>query len=167
MLTTDREKAAEKVKAIAPRIAGFVHSGKKVGNADGTPRDSNYRRLYRATRERARRKGIEFTLTDAEFAAIVEDSGGRCALTGIPFSTLKRNDWFRAPYAPSLDRIEPKKGYVDGNVRLLCVAANWALQDWGVDVFKEIALGFLVGYSGDKMARFHRRCREILSPPAP
>ncbi len=50
----------------------------------------------------------------------------------------KPTNSYRAPFAPSIDRINSEKGYTDGNVRLVCVAVNWALSDWGIEVFEKI-----------------------------
>jgi hypothetical protein len=43
------------------------------------------------------------------------------------------------PYGPSLDRINSQKGYVRGNVRLVCTAVNFGLGQWGDEVFLPIA----------------------------
>lgn len=64
----------------------------------------------------------------------------RCALTGIPFAPPDRDSaWSKNPYAPSLDRIDCSKGYEIGNVRVVLLAVNVALNEWGEDVFREIA----------------------------
>jgi hypothetical protein len=65
----------------------------------------------------------------------VADADGKCAITGIPFSGAEDAPGRRRPWVPTLDRIDPSKGYVAGNVRLICCAANIALNDWGDDVF--------------------------------
>lgn len=64
-------------------------------------------------------------------------SGGKCMLTGIPFSSEKLSGR-RRPWLPSLDRIDSSKGYIDGNMRLVCSAVNIALNDWGDEVFWRI-----------------------------
>jgi hypothetical protein len=45
----------------------------------------------------------------------------------------------RHPYAPSLDRIECSKGYTASNTRLVCVAVNFGMNEWGEDVYRELA----------------------------
>lgn len=68
---------------------------------------------------------------DLEFLAEVwRVQDGRCALSGVPM-LLPRNslEWERRthdPWKPSLDRIDPRKGYVRGNVRFVTVMANLA-----------------------------------------
>lgn len=39
----------------------------------------------------------------------------------------------RRPYAPSLDRIDPGRGYEPDNVRLVCAVANFAMNAWGLE----------------------------------
>jgi hypothetical protein len=55
---------------------------------------------------------------------------GECELTGERFNLKKGRNW----NAPSLDRIEPKKGYVYSNIRIVCFVINCALGNWGQDV---------------------------------
>jgi hypothetical protein len=43
------------------------------------------------------------------------------------------------PFAPSIDRIIPKKGYVKGNVQVVCWAYNAAKNQWGEDVLLTLA----------------------------
>lgn len=77
---------------------------------------------------------------------LLHDQDYRCALTGLRFEMA--NDYggrklFRMPLRPSLDRIEPKVGYVPGNVRLICTAMNVALNEWGEDVFTVLARAYI------------------------
>jgi len=63
----------------------------------------------------------------------------RCELTGLEFQMESRGPNRANPFAPSLDRIEPSKGYVEGNVRLVCYAVNMARSDWGDEVLLIVA----------------------------
>ncbi len=89
---------------------------------------------------RARKKGIVFTLDATDIAALqaVIDVG-RCELSGA-FFTL---DGPRMATSPSLDRIEPDKGYVRGNVRIICHALNAALGDWGEAELRRIVTAWV------------------------
>jgi hypothetical protein len=101
--------------------------------------------VWESARRRARATGTEFTLTLADVEQLAADNAHCCALTGIPFdfAQLQRGTESRRPFFPSLDRITPKGPYSLANVRLVLVAMNIALSDWGEDVFRMLAQGYL------------------------
>lgn len=102
---------------------------------------SEYKAVFRAARKRG---GEEYTLTDEDEQSLLERSGGLCELTGIPFEFQKEPaHGARRPYAPSLDRIDSTKGYTPANVRLVCVAANLAMNQWGEEVLYRLAEGLI------------------------
>lgn len=70
--------------------------------------------IFRRARERAKKTGVAFDLTSP--LAIPS----HCPALGIP---LKAGGT-RSANSPSLDRIDPLKGYVRGNVRIICDRAN-------------------------------------------
>lgn len=82
------------------------------------------KRLFFNARDRARRKGIPFTVTLDELLQQLAENRFRCARTGIRFR-LDQGDG-ASPWVPSLDRIEPAAGYVTGNVQIVCVIYNLA-----------------------------------------
>lgn len=86
--------------------------------------------LYNQCKGRAKFRGMEFDLTFEEVVELFEESRGRCTLTGVPFSLSR----IRGPWVPSIDRINSDLGYVRGNVRVVCFAANIAMQQWGENV---------------------------------
>lgn len=45
----------------------------------------------------------------------------------------------RHPYEPSLDRKDSSQGYTVSNTRLVCVAVNFGLNQWGDSVYFELA----------------------------
>ena len=79
------------------------------------------RRLLQAARQRARRKGIPFSITEAD---VVIPSV--CPATGIRIVCHGGTDGRQGGHidSPSLDRIEPRLGYVPGNVRVLSHLGN-------------------------------------------
>jgi len=80
-------------------------------------------RSFSERRNGARRRGIEFSITQAYLRTIWT---GKCAITGLPFDTrvrLKGKTGPR-PFSPSVDRIRPALGYVPGNVRFVLHCVN-------------------------------------------
>jgi len=73
--------------------------------------------IYRAAKRRALLKNILFNVSLAriEVALLL----GKCERTAIPFDLSKPNKLSRNPYSPSIDRIDPFKGYTDDNVQIV------------------------------------------------
>ena len=77
-----------------------------------------------AAGDRSRQKKHEYTLT-AEWAASTYT--GFCVLTGIPFVISAQGPAGKSgvrPYSPSIDRINPLKGYTQDNCRWVLSAIN-------------------------------------------
>jgi hypothetical protein len=60
-------------------------------------------------------------------------SAGCCELTGIPFSVGER-----AWNSPSLDRIDPALGYAIENTRIVILAINVMMNNWGESVVVKV-----------------------------
>ena len=92
----------------------------------------NWGRLFRDTRKNANKRGIPFEISTAEFQSLVDLSCGNCMVSNIPFEFDRVEDsWHKNPWRPSIDRITSAEGYTLGNCRLVCVAANVAMNEWG------------------------------------
>jgi len=92
-------------------------------------------------KKRARLKGIPFSLNIAHVQKGLNATEGRCWVSGIQFKPCQK-DFFRNPYRPSFDRIDPKKGYTPDNVRIVAYCVNAAMNEWGLGVLAEIVGGF-------------------------
>src|SRR5438067_11219759 len=80
----------------------------------------------------ARRHGKNYPHSENITERLYAQQGGRCAVTGIRFSMERKDDAFvKHPFAPSLDRRSSKGDYTDDNVRLVCVATNFGMGQWG------------------------------------
>jgi hypothetical protein len=54
----------------------------------------------------------------------------RCEITGFP---LREKHGKQDYNSPSIDRIDPSKGYLYDNVRIVCFAINAAMGQWGLE----------------------------------
>jgi hypothetical protein len=76
-------------------------------------------------KHRATRAGVPFTITEADVVVPTH-----CPALGIP---LAPNAGIAGPNSPSLDRINPRKGYVPGNVVVISMKANRIKSDASAD----------------------------------
>lgn len=97
--------------------------------------------LLKETKKRAVQRHIDWGLSVDDLKLLLEESGGFCTLSGIPFSLERRLDAHKRPFAPSIDRMSPSSGYVLRNCRLVCVAVNNAMGEWGIEVLQQITIG--------------------------
>lgn len=74
----------------------------------------------------AKKSGIEFKLTFAQFKRIMQRK--RCAYSGIEFADISKpeNNWQKI----TIDRIDNKKGYIPGNVIAVCNGVNNIKSQW-------------------------------------
>jgi len=100
-------------------------------------------KFYARAKREAERREIEFALTFDHLLGLLEQSNGKCMLTGVPFSEEKPQGSHAACFRPSLDRINSKIGYMEGNCRIVCLAANIALGEWGEEVFAVLAKSYV------------------------
>jgi hypothetical protein len=96
-------------------------------------------------RYRATKTGAIFTLTDADLCEHMERVGGKCELSGIHFNPQfdPSAKFAHNPYGISIDRIRPSEGYVPGNVRLLLTSLNFAINQWGLETYLDVAKAVL------------------------
>lgn len=81
--------------------------------------------LVRRTRLASRSRMKACALTRALVLDLFEVQQGYCAITGIKMTHI-----FGNPRNISIDRIDNARGYEDGNIQLVCMAANFAKQDF-------------------------------------
>lgn len=94
----------------------------------------------------ARNRGKDFHgLSVARIADAIR--AGKCEVTGVCFELGEWPDSDKNPYAPSLDRIDPSKGYSDDNVRVVIWAYNLLkgqLSDvWATTTILTMAAGII------------------------
>lgn len=75
-------------------------------------------RMYSA-KTRAKNKGMDYDLTLPYLIRLWEQQDGKCKLSGAELGYVGTG-WS----AGSLDRINPEKGYIQGNVQWICWRVN-------------------------------------------
>lgn len=95
------------------------------------------RMVLQAALARANKCSLPFDLTLEWVAERI--LAGRCEVTEIPFDFSKSKHTRRNPFAPSVDQIVAGTGYTKQNCRVVLVALNLALAEWGLAQFLYIA----------------------------
>lgn len=99
--------------------------------------------LIAAAKGRSRKKGIPFDLSLVERSRLQQVIDlGECELTGLPFKMDNPDAQFCWD-SPSLDRIKPERGYVDGNIRVVLYGINAAMGPWGEEVLETMVRAWL------------------------
>lgn len=100
-------------------------------------------KIFKSVKSRAKHLERDFNLTREFLDNLYTNQNGKCALTGITFSDKKYNNYKRRPFAPSLDRIDSKKGYTQDNVRFVCSMVNAALGEFGDELFDKMCRAYI------------------------
>lgn len=82
-------------------------------------------------RSYCRKNNLPFDLDKDYLESIWTDN---CPVFGKPFVRHRKNDNF----CPAIDRMDPKKGYVKGNVRYISARANRIKYDASVEELKQV-----------------------------
>lgn len=105
-----------------------------------------YRRRHRrgsclvaTARTRAKNRSLDFDLDDYVAEIQQRIDSGVCEITGVPFCL----DPGRRYNSPSIDRIDPAKGYTYDNIRVVLNLVNAAMGDWGEDVLRDVVSTWL------------------------
>lgn len=76
--------------------------------------------LYRSARYRAAKQGIKFNITVKDVLKVMTDV---CPVFGVKLIKNNHSRKIRSD-SPSIDRIDPNKGYVKGNICIISYRAN-------------------------------------------
>lgn len=100
------------------------------------------KKLTGQARQSAAKRDLEFALDADEVDRLL--SPMTCAVTKLPLTLEHYGPSARNPWAPSLDRIDGSKGYVSGNVRVVCWAYNLMRADFPDEVVRKVAQALMV-----------------------
>jgi hypothetical protein len=88
--------------------------------------------LFNAIKNRAKKRGIEFDIQPSDIHDLFISQGNVCAISKIKF------DEYSAYYSSSVDRIDSNRGYVKGNIQLVCSVVNTMKLDLDMVEFRSI-----------------------------
>ena len=92
------------------------------------------------SRQRAALAGMLHSIPDGFGEILYRRQNGLCAVTGLEFSLREfPNVLVKHPFAPSLDRRSSHRGYEPDNVRLVCIAVNFGMGQWGQELYLTFA----------------------------
>ncbi|MEN6586401.1 MAG: hypothetical protein ABFE02_10210 [Sulfuricella sp.] len=138
---------AEKWRALVQRYNTSAHVARTLYRKSEAELPLHaLRALLRNARKNANSRALPCTITIEDLLDLSRQAAGRCMFSGIEFehgpadTMLTSRSRRKRLWAPSLDRIDSSKGYEPGNIRLVCMAVNAALQEFGDDVLIRIAL---------------------------
>jgi hypothetical protein len=125
---------AEKTVTSTSLVAKKSVSCRGCSNKNFTPRTPIGSLLWQCLRSNARRRGHIFRITQAYALKILDEQNRRCALTGVELTMGHRRDTRTASNA-SIDRINPRRGYVKGNIQWTTKQANLIKRDLSMTDF--------------------------------
>jgi hypothetical protein len=129
----------DKMKQLA--ASGIDPTIERVMDAEHVDLSSAYAAMFIAARKRGKeRRGYELRSEDEQ--KLVRRAAGRCAVSDIPLS-VKKYGAQKAPFAPSLDRIDSSKPYSLENCRIVCTSVNFAMNEWGTWAFDRVARAYV------------------------
>lgn len=99
------------------------------------------RMLKNSMKQRSRRKGFEFDedyFTTERLMEFISKSP-YCQCCGKKLDLGYKEDWHFNDDSPSMDRVDSSKGYIKGNVALLCWGCNRRKQDSTPETLRIIA----------------------------
>lgn len=96
--------------------------------------------LHSARRSDAKKKSINFNLTVEMLHVLFLIQRGRCAITNIEFDMKFSDDYRSAPFSPSIDKKDARKGYTIDNVQFVCFMVNMGKNEYPQELFDQMCL---------------------------
>lgn len=122
----DKEKALERANKY------YQENREDVLKKSHKRRKANIaKEILRSARERSKKKGLEFNIDESDI--VVPE---RCPVLDIP---LIQGEGKPTKNSPSIDRINPNKGYIKGNVIIVSYLANTIKTNATVEEIKKVA----------------------------
>jgi hypothetical protein len=100
--------------------------------------------LVRGAKARAKDKNLPFDIDLDYVRSMVGENAelaSHCPVFGIPldWSCIRNNGNKALPNSPSIDRIDPERGYIKGNIKIISFRANQIKSDGSPSELKLVA----------------------------
>lgn len=99
--------------------------------------------LFNQCKKHANEK-MEFNISKAHIENMLQKNV--CSITNIPFCYKLYGDKRSNPFRPSVDRINSDIGYTNNNTRIVCVAVNYFLNEFGEDNLRKVCHSYINNY---------------------
>lgn len=108
---------------------------------DGNVLDIPERKIFMTwyqVKNKCEKRGIYYDISLDDVKVLYNEVQLRCGVLGIPFNLRHRGIALRYPFMPSIDRIDPNKGFIKDNCRIVTNVVNQAKEAWGDRLFEYI-----------------------------
>jgi hypothetical protein len=121
-----------------------IYTTKYVQKKKYSSIEDKLKKLIYSVKHRAKKQKLSYDLDVNFIIDLYKKQNGKCIKTNISFIT---NNCLRSegkgPWAASVDRIDPNKGYTKDNVQLVCLMYNLCKCMWTDDEVKQFAKALL------------------------
>lgn len=83
--------------------------------------------MVNKSRNRAAKNNVEFNADAVRTAS--ESATKNCPCCGVEFNYNRNRGWAGRRYSPSMDRVDNEKGYITGNLAVICWRCNAIKRD--------------------------------------
>lgn len=100
-----------------------------------------FTRANSLARKRSSQKNLPFDISASFLKELYKSQEGLCYYSNIPISMVKKDEsMLHDPFKMTLDRIEPEKGYVKGNVVWCAYCVNSMKQNMNLEDFFDVCI---------------------------
>lgn len=110
-----------------------INHGKYYGNKSQRALADRLHYMLVTSRRASKKRGLEHTITIDDLSM-----GDNCPCCGVVYETERRSRSLRRT-SPSLDRFDNTKGYIPGNVNIICWRCNWVKGNATSDELRDVA----------------------------
>lgn len=96
--------------------------------------------MHLSAKTRAKKKSLEYQFSPEAIEIFLIFQNHKCAVTGIDFDYTYDDEYQYRPFAPSLDRMDNKRGYTFDNVQIVCTIVNKARNEYSMELFDKMCL---------------------------